>query len=269
MALENTIPGVPPLKRINGVVIGIVVDNNDPSGQYRVKVKFPWIKESDGKYSDEPDDESFVSTWARIASFMAGPDRGAFFLPEVDDEVLVAFEHGDLRRPFIIGSLWNGQDKSIHSNKSQGGQNNFRSIHSRSGHIVQFVDNHQGKERIVIQTKVKASETQNDAESRDGHFIVLEHTDGNEKIEIYDRTQKNYVLIDSTNNKITVQSKEGDILISAPQGKITIEAKELVTKTSAKTSVTANGAMSIQGHQTVDVKASSTMTIKGAQVKIN
>lgn len=269
MALENTLPGIPPLKRINGVVIGIVVDNKDPDGLYRVKVKFPWIKESDDQYTDVPDDESFVSTWARIATFMAGPDRGAFFLPEIDDEVLVAFEHGDIRRPFIIGSLWNGKDKSIHTNESQDGKNNYRSIMSRSGHILQFVDNDEGKERIVLQTKVKPDETQKDAESRDGHFIVIEHTDGKEKIEIYDRTQKNYVLIDSTNKKITVQSKEGDILLSAPQGKITIEAKELETKSSAKTTIKANGAMSINGQQTMEVKATSTMTIKGAQVKIN
>ena len=269
MALENTLPGVPPLKRINGVVIGIVVDNKHPDGLYRIKVKFPWIKESDGKYTDEPDDESFVSTWARIATFMAGPDRGAFWLPEIDDEVLVAFEHGDLRRPFIIGSLWNGKDKAIHTNKSQDGKNNFRSIRSRSGHVLQFVDNDDGKERIVLQTKVAPDETQKDAESRDGHFIVIEHTDGKEKIEIYDRTQKNYMLIDSTNNKITVQSKEGDILISAPQGKITIEAKELVTKTSSKTSMSADGAVEINGQKTIYVKAGSTMTIKGAQVKIN
>lgn len=269
MALENTIPGIPPLKRINGVVIGIVVNNNDPDELYRVKVKFPWIKESEGKYTDVTDDESFVSTWARIATFMAGPDRGAFWLPEVDDEVLVAFEHGDLRRPFILGSLWNGQDHAIHSNKSQKGKNNFRSIRSRSGHVIQFVDNDKGKQRIVLQTMVAADETQKDAESRDGHFIVLEHTDGKEKIEIYDRTKKNYILIDSTNNKIMIQSKEGDITISAPQGKITIEAKELVTKSSAKTSIGASGAMELKGQQTVDVKAGSTMTIKGAQVKIN
>jgi len=269
MALENTIPGIPPLKRINGVVIGIVVDNNDPDDLYRVKVKFPWIKESDGKYTDVPDDESFVSTWARIATFMAGNERGAFWLPEVDDEVLVAFEHGDLRRPFIIGSLWNGQDKAIHTNQSQDGKNNFRSIRSRSGHMLQFLDDADGKERIVLQTMVAADETQKDAESRDGHFIVIEHTDGDEKIEIYDRKQKNYILIDSTNDKIMVQSKEGDITISAPQGKITIEAKEFVTKSSEKTTVGADGAMEIKGQQTIDVKASSTMTLKGAQVKIN
>ncbi len=267
--LEDAFPGLPPLKRISGVVIGVVVDNNDPEGLYRVKVKFPWINENDSKYTDNPDKESFTSTWARVASFMAGHQRGAFWLPEVDDEVLVAFEHGDIRRPYVIGALWSHADKPIHSNKSQGGKNSLRSIRSRSGHVIQFVDNHNGSERIVIQTKVAPGDADKSPEERDGHFIVIDHTDGKEKIQIYDRKQKNYILIDSTNDKITVQSKDGDITISAPNGKITIEAKELITKTTTKTTIQAQGPMSIQGQQTVNVKAAQAMTIKGATVNIN
>ena len=80
-----------------GVVVGIVVDNKDPEGHYRIKVKYPWVSESDTKYTDAKDDEDFRSNWCRVATFMAGKERGAFWLPEVDDEVLVAFEHGDVR----------------------------------------------------------------------------------------------------------------------------------------------------------------------------
>src|SRR5687768_7153196 len=86
-------------RRMYGVVIGIITNNKDPDKLGRVKVKFPWLSDTD---------ESF---WARTATPMAGNQRGMYFLPEVDDEVLVAFEHGDLRFPYIIGALWNGKDK--------------------------------------------------------------------------------------------------------------------------------------------------------------
>ena len=93
--------------RIYGVVVGIVTANQgDPDGLGRVKVRFPWLA-SDAE-----------SAWARIATLMAGNKRGSFFLPEVEDEVLVAFEHGDLRYPYILGALWNGKDKPPDTNKT-------------------------------------------------------------------------------------------------------------------------------------------------------
>src|SRR5271170_858207 len=82
--------------RFYGVAVGIVSNNKDPMNLGRVRMKFPWL--SDDHESD----------WTRMASLMAGPGRGAYFLPEVNDEVLVAFEHGDVRRPYVIGGMWNG-----------------------------------------------------------------------------------------------------------------------------------------------------------------
>ncbi len=121
--------------RMYGVVIGLVTSNQDPDGLGRVKVKFPWLSE---------DEESW---WARIAVGMAGPSRGTYFLPEVDDEVLVAFEHGDPSHPYVIGALWNGKDKPPESNGD--GENNVRVIRSRSGHVIRL-DDKQGDERIEI-----------------------------------------------------------------------------------------------------------------------
>ena len=77
--------------RLYGVVVGLVTNNQDPDKLGRVKVRFPWLGDSD------------ESAWARLATPMAGKDRGLYFLPEVDDEVLVVFEHGDLRFPYILG----------------------------------------------------------------------------------------------------------------------------------------------------------------------
>src|SRR5207249_5265643 len=84
--------------KIYGAVVGVVSNIGDPDSMGRVKVRFPWLKE---------DDES---RWARLVSFMAGPDRGAVFRPEVGDEVLLVFEHGDMRFPYILGAVWNGKD---------------------------------------------------------------------------------------------------------------------------------------------------------------
>ncbi len=254
--------------KIQGVVIGIVVDNKHPEGEYRVKVKFPWIKESDSKYTDSPDKEDFLSNWARIATFMGGPDRGSFWLPEVDDEVLVAFEHGDIRRPFVLAALWNGKDKTIHDNESQGGENNWRTIRSRSGHVLQFYDK-EGEDKIIMQTKTAVGECPTDHHSRTGHFIAMDCSSGAEKIEIYDGPQKNYLLIDSTNNQITMESKEGNITIKAPQGKVLIDCKQLETKSSDTTTMNSTAAMKVNGSATIDVIASSVQTIKGSLVKIN
>lgn len=197
--------------KIYGVVVGIVTNNKDPDSLGRVKVKIPRISGED------------ESNWARVISFMAGKERGAFYLPEVDDEVLMAFEYGDINIPYVIGSLWNGKDKPPITNDD--GKNNFRIIKSRSGHIIR-----------------------------------LDDTDGKEKIEIVDKTEKNMIVIDSKENKISITS-EKDIEISAPKGKVTIDAKEIEAKSSSSAKVEASS--------TMDLKASGTMTVKGATVNIN
>lgn len=121
--------------KIYGVVVGIVTNNKDPDSLGRVKVKIPRISGED------------ESNWARVISFMAGKDYGAFYLPEVDDEVLVSFEHGDINIPYVIGSLWNGKDKPPLTNED--GKNNLRVIKSRSGHIIRL-DDTDGQEKIEI-----------------------------------------------------------------------------------------------------------------------
>ncbi|MEJ2366105.1 MAG: phage baseplate assembly protein V, partial [Deltaproteobacteria bacterium] len=93
--------------KVYGVVVGIVRDIKDPENLGRVKVDFPWLGEAAEAVSIKSDDDRAHSFWARIAVLMAGKERGTYFIPEVDDEVLVAFEHGDMDRPFIVGGLWN------------------------------------------------------------------------------------------------------------------------------------------------------------------
>ena len=84
------------MERMHGVGIAIVTNVDDPEKRARIKVKMPWFSEND------------ESDWARLCAPVSGPDRGMLFVPEVGDEVLVAFEHGDMRMPIIVGGLWNG-----------------------------------------------------------------------------------------------------------------------------------------------------------------
>lgn len=204
-------------RRINGVVVGIVTDNKDPDDMGRVKVKFPWLSDTNESY------------WARIATLMAGGDRGTFFLPEVGDEVLVAFDHGDINHPYVIGALWNGVDTPPETNAD--GKNNIRTIKSRSGHMIIFDDNdEQKKEKIEIRTKA-------------GHAIVLDDSAGAEKIEIKDKNE---------NNKITINSVEKSINI------------ESVMQLKIKANV-----VEIEGTTSLTLKSNAVLTIQGLPVKIN
>jgi phage baseplate assembly protein V len=111
--------------RVYEAVIGLVVDNKDPDKLGRVKVRFPTL----------PGDDT--SAWAPIAALGAGKDRGWWFLPEIDDEVLVVFEHGDIARPVVLGALWNGSDKPPEKN---GGKNERSVLQSRNGSRLVFDD---------------------------------------------------------------------------------------------------------------------------------
>ena len=111
-------------------LVGIVTDNQDPNGLGRVKVKFPTLT------------EDHASNWARVVAIGAGHGRGFDCLPEIEDEVLVGFEHGDIHRPYILGGVWNGQDPTPTPVDSsvQDGKVCLRTFKTRTGHQLQFVD---------------------------------------------------------------------------------------------------------------------------------
>src|SRR5262245_38326636 len=146
----HILPALEKLKReqgnkIFGVVVAIVTKNKDDEGKYRVRVRFPWLSNGGTQGGEE-------STWCRIATLGAGKDRGFYWLPDVGDEVRCAFEHGDIDRPYVVGALWNKESAVYQDNKS--GKNNNRTIKSRSGHILDFCDDKDGKaEKITLTTK--------------------------------------------------------------------------------------------------------------------
>src|SRR5688500_4585781 len=115
--LDRIQPATVRADKVRGVHLAIVTDIADPDKQYRVKVKLPWLKADENTW------------WARIAVPMAGGTRGTFVLPQVDDQVLVVFEHGYIERPIIIGALWNDPQKAPESNSD--GKNDVKVIKSK------------------------------------------------------------------------------------------------------------------------------------------
>lgn len=172
---------------VKGVAIAIVTQNKDDEGLRRVKVRYPWhIKPS-------------VSYWARIATPMAGKDRGFLMIPEIGDEVLVAFEKEDLRFPYVLGALWNGVDKPP---VPSDGKNDKRIITSRKKHHLLFDD---GASGVVELAHVKGRKIVFD----DNGFIVKDE-------------KGNVVKVDSNSGAMTIEAK-GQLNIKAAA--ITIEAK--------------------------------------------
>jgi uncharacterized protein involved in type VI secretion and phage assembly len=133
--------------------------------------------------------------------------------------VLVAFEHGDVRLPYVIGALWNGKDLPPAANDD--GKNNVRLIKSRSGHAIRLNDE-----------------------------------DGKETVEIVDKTGKNSILVDTAKNTITIAS-EKDITLRAASGTITLEAQKVAVKSSADTKVESGAGMDLNASGTMNVKGAT------------
>lgn len=184
-------------KRLYGVYPAIVTDIADPDQQGRVKIRLPW----------SPDDAGYT-VWARLATLMAGNKRGTWFIPDVDDEVLVMFEAGDPSRPYVIGALWNGSD-SPPETMDGSGQNFKKSIVSRNDCRI-TLDDSDGQEKVIIKTP-------------GGQTITLQ--DGPGVVEIKD-SNGNSIKLESSGVTVTAASKltvsAGTVEVSA--GMVTVNA---------------------------------------------
>ncbi len=124
-----------------GTYVALVSDVRDPDGLGRVKLTLPWVSDPDG---------GAFEVWGRVATLMAGRNRGTWFIPDVDDEVLVAFGHGDPRHPYVLGALWNGVDAPPES-MDDGGRNTKKVIRSRNG-VKVTLDDEDGREQFIMET---------------------------------------------------------------------------------------------------------------------
>lgn len=188
---------------LQGLAVGVVTDNQDSDGLGRVRVRLPWHKDSD------------TSFWARIAVPMAGGQRGIYFLPEIDDEVLVGAEFGDPTHLYVLGALWNGQNAPPETNSD--GNNDVRIIKSRSGHSLKFNDGQQPE----IELKLS-----------DGKRLLLD--------------QDGVIVEDGNGNKITIETTSSGITVeSAVQLKI--KSQMISIEAGASLELKASGTLTIQG----------------------
>lgn len=224
--------GARPLPRWPGIVIGIVTNTEDPNNWGRVKVKFPWM--ADDAESD----------WARLAGPGGGPKAGFYAVPDVGDEVVVAFEHGDFSRPTIIGGLWNGKHEipPTAAGAGNGERPLIRTWHSRTGHAITMHDNSDNKVEI---------------KTAGGHTITLD--DAGSKLEI---KSKNGITIkvDDGGNKLTIEGSN-EVLVKSTAN-MTLEA-------GANMDLKATGNMKLQANGTIDVQATGPASVKGAVVNLN
>jgi phage baseplate assembly protein gpV len=205
------------MRKISGVATGIVTSLEDPEAEARIQVSFPWL---DGEYR---------SSWAPIAFPMAGKSRGMFFMPEVDDEVLVAFEHGDMDHPYIIGFLWNGVDVP----PDDGINASVRRLRTVSGHVVEF-DDRPGQEMIRIKTK---GEQLIELVDLDGSITVK--TKNGQEIKLVDLPISKISVHTTANNSIEISDIPPKISISAPVGLLDVTCLQATVNSTALLNINA------------------------------
>ena len=202
-----------------GVEVAIVTNVQDPDKLGRVKICFP-------RLPGKPE-----SDWARVVQPAAGAGRGFYWLPEVEDEVLVAFERGESHRPYVVGALWNGKDKPMQD---------------------AYADDNTTR---MIQTK-------------SGHQIILSDKEGEEKIVIADKSGNRTVTFDVKNKKFLIEAKEGDVEIHAEK-KIVLDCEDLEIKTTKTGKIDIGSTFDLTVKQKANVKAGPQLNLKASRVNIN
>ncbi len=202
-----------------GVEVAIVTNVKDVKKLGRIKVCFP-------RLPGKPE-----SDWVRVAQPAGGAGRGFYWLPHVNDEVLVAFERGDAKTPYVIGSLWNGKDQPMK-------------------------DAYQDENTtIMIQTK-------------SGHQIILDDKKDAEKIIIADKSGKRTLTFDVKNKKFLVEAKEGDIELHAAK-KIILNCEDLEIKTRKTGKIDIGTTFDLKVADKANIKAGPQLNIKASRVNIN
>ena len=233
-----------------GVVVAQVSDANDPTGQGRVKLTFPWLS------------DDYVSDWARTVQPGAGKDRGAMVVPEVGDEVLVVFEQQDPLRPYVLGGLYNGVD-TVNTQgtaliDSGSGVVNRRSFISRNGHRIDLLDETGKAEGMSTETgdgtlKLTLDQT---------NTRIVVHSDGTVLIE-----GRKGIVVDAGSTELSLKGRK--ISISATNG-VTLAGGAGAVDIDAQGAVSLNGTtVKIAAKATAELKAGGPNVIAGAPVKIN
>jgi Uncharacterized protein conserved in bacteria len=241
-------------RRMFSVTTGKVVKNWDSKHPGMVQVEL-FLSESGKNRTD----------WVRVAQPYAGKERGAYFLPEVGDEVVLAFNEGDRDHPIVLGSLWS--QANTPPKGAPGEKNEIKTIRTQGGNELTFSDK-KDKESVLVRTK-------------GGLSVVLE--DESKTITIRDGSKKNLVTINGKDGAITVKASKKLVLdvgsgtltldgqgkkATLKMGTISIEAGQSLTLKGQN--VKLEGSMaSLKASGNMEVKAGGVLTLKGAMAKIN
>ncbi len=264
-------------KAAQNLLVGLVTDNKDPNGWGRVRVKFPAFTEDDTSY------------WARVVATGAGANRGFDCLPEINDEVMVAFEHGDMQRPYVIGGVFNGKDNPPEKvdDSVVGGKKRLRTFKTRTGHKLQFVEEDKGSSKKGISLDTVAG---HHVQMNDTDKFVEVNTNGGHKVRLDDQNKKiliqtsggNKCEMSDSGDKITISANQ-KIEITAPMGITLTVGGNTIEMSSTGIKIQASGTMDIQGvtttvkgtvaanmeGATTSVKGTAMVQVQGALVKIN
>ena len=215
-----------------GVVIALVQDVEDPLAQGRVLVTYPWLPEE-------------VGGWAPVARPMAGKGRGYFYVPEVGDEALVAFEQGDVDHPFVVGFLHNGVDVP----PDQDADRHVRRIRSVAGHVVDL-DDRSGQERVLVrsngghQVELRDSDDTAEVRTEGGQRVTL--TDTPAQVEVSTAGGTSVTLSDgpsqvvvSTAAGVTVTVSDTGVSVDSAAGPVTLTCPTATVNATASCTVTA------------------------------
>lgn len=210
-----------------------VIDNNDPDGLGRVKVKFVW--QVDGG----------TCPWIRVLSSSSGKDKGFYFIPEIKDHVLVAFEDGNPNKPFILGAVFH---KDTKPSLWKDDKNNKKGLKTKSGNEILFLDE-DGKETITIQQKDKKNE-----------FTITLEGDG--KITLKTKGD----ILFKADKSITMEAGE-EINIKSTKG-TTIKADELKVQTQKDVEVKGGMNVKVQANQSIELKATTELKMEGLSTSL-
>lgn len=210
--------GRPTSGQMPGLVEGICTDNKDPEKLGRIKVKFPTLP-------DMPE-----SWWARLAMPMAGRERGWMTIPEIEDEVLVGFVHGDINHAIVLGSLYNGVDTPPYANED--GDNNLRVFQSRAGHRLTFDDK-----------------------------------SGDERIELITHNEEIRIIWDAKDKTLSVYSGK-DIIVEAKET-MSFKCKDFILEAGATISMKAGSSFEAKASSSMGIDGGSALTVKAGTININ
>lgn len=228
--------------------IGVVTDIKDPDKKNRIKVRL--LNRSDSVQETD---------YIRVMAPMAGKEYGAFFLPEVGDEVLVGFVDGDFTDPYVLGSLWN--TKAPAPVTVQDGKNEVRAIKSKAAHKLEFND---GEETpgLTLATAQESSLAMNDKEKT----VALTDKDG-----------ANYLKLDINGGTVTLEAKTKLVLkcggasieLDGSGNAITIKTSGNITIDGQQVDVSGKNAVNVKANAQLNLEASGPANLKGAMVKVN